>query len=112
MAKNFAVHRAECRIPMEVAVQIAGHPSIPGVELTFTENVSARGARVLTSRRWPSNEHLRLASLAGNFQAQARVAYCVKVPNRGFAVGLEFKSPSGRWVINADNQSVELPQSA
>jgi len=112
MPKDYAVQRTERRIPMEVAVQIAGHPTIPGVELTFTENVSGRGARVLTSRRWPPNERLTLASLAGNFQAHARVAYCVKVPNRGFAVGLEFRSPSGRWVINPVDQPLELPQSA
>lgn len=112
MAKNYTVQRTERRIPMEVAVQVTGHPTIPGVELTFTENVSGRGARVLSSRRWPRNERLVLASLAGNFQAQARVAYCEKVPNRGFAVGLEFKSPSGRWVIDPIDHPLELPQSA
>jgi hypothetical protein len=111
MPKTFTVQRAEHRIPMEVAVQIAGHLEIPGVEMTFTENVSARGARVLSTRRWRTHERLVVASLAGNFQAQARVAYCEKVPSRGFAVGLEFKSPQGKWVIDPADRAA-LPQSA
>jgi len=85
---------------MEVAVQIAGHPDTPGVEMTFTENVSSRGARVLTSRRWKPNDRLLLASLPGDFQSSARVAYCELRRGEGFAIGLEFLRPSGKWVIN------------
>jgi hypothetical protein len=112
MAKNFSVQRSEYRVPMEVAVQVAGHPEIPGVEMTFTENVSSRGARVLSSRRWRQNERLALASLAGSFRAQARVAYCEKAPGRGFAVGVEFQSPEGQWVIQPTGQDAALPKSA
>lgn len=98
--KTYSVSRVEPRIPMEVAVHIAGHDKIPGVETTFTENVSSRGARVLSTRRWNSGDRLIFASLPGNFQALARVAYCHPVRgNDGFAVGLEFLRPSGQWVI-------------
>lgn len=99
MAKVTSVQRAERRIPMEVAVQIAGHSQVPGVETTFTENVSSRGARVLTARRWRANDLLTLVSLPGRFQSLARVAYCQPMPNRGFAIGVEFLQPSGQWVI-------------
>jgi hypothetical protein len=97
---------------MEVAVQIAGHPELPGVEMTFTENVSARGARVLTWRRWRADDCLLITSLAGSFQAQARVAYCQAVPSRGFAVGLEFQSPRGQWVVSPTDQASAFPQPA
>ena len=97
--KTYSVERVEQRIPMEVAVQIAGHPNLPGVEITFTENVSSRGARVLTSRRWTQHDQLVLASMRCDFHAVARVAYCHPARDRGFAVGLEFLRPSGRWVV-------------
>lgn len=86
---------------MEVGVQITGHPSLPGTETTFTENVSSRGARVLSSRRWKPNDQLTIATLTGSFRSLARVAYCQSIPDSGFAVGLEFLEPSGNWVVNS-----------
>jgi len=97
--KGYSYPRAERRIPMEVGVQISGHVDLPGVETTFTENVSSRGARVLTSRRWQLNDRLTIATLTGAFQALARVAYCQTVPSSGYVVGLEFIQPEGRWVV-------------
>jgi hypothetical protein len=91
--------RRETRIPMEVGVHISGHPVLPGTETTFTENVSSRGARVLSTRRWKTGDHLTIATLTGSFRAMARVAYCQLVPEAGFAVGLEFVEPSGQWVV-------------
>lgn len=93
--------RCEMRVPMEVGVQITGHRALPGTETTFTENVSSRGARVLSTRRWKRNDQLTIATLTGSFRAVARVAYCQSVPERGFAVGLEFLSPRGSWVVNS-----------
>ncbi len=37
---------------MEIGVYLDGHREFPGAESTFTENVSARGARVVSFRRW------------------------------------------------------------
>ncbi len=99
MAKAYAVERIEKRIPMEVAVQISGHQQTPGVETTFTENVSSRGARVVTVRRWQPEDRLAFASLPGDFLARARVAYCQALRGKGFVIGLEFLEPTGRWVI-------------
>jgi hypothetical protein len=84
---------------MEVGVQITGHPALPGTETTFTENVSSRGARVLSARRWKIGDRLTIATLTGSFRAVARVAYCQLVPETGFAVGLEFLEPKGNWVV-------------
>ena len=98
--KNFSVARRDRRVPMEVEVQIHGHAILPGTESTFTENVSARGARVLTTRRWKANERLVISTRAGSFRSVARVAYCHPVPRAGYAVGLEFVEPSGNWVVD------------
>ena len=104
MAKSFTVERLEKRIPMAIAVQLSGHDRTPGSETTFTENVSGRGARVMSFRRWAPNERLEIASLPGDFRAVARVAYC-EAQREGFAIGLEFLEPNGRWVINTPRVS-------
>ncbi len=97
--KTSAGPRREPRVPMEVGVQISGHSALPGVESTFTENVSSRGARVLSTRRWKTGDQITIATLTGSFRAMARVAYCQFIPKSGFAVGLEFVEPTGQWVV-------------
>ena len=92
--------RAEHRMPMSVAVHLSGHQQIPGVETAFTENVSSRGARVISERRWRTEGRLNIALLPGDFRANARVAYCHPLQDEGFAVGLEFLEPVGRWVLH------------
>lgn len=89
---------------MTVAVHISGHPTEAGVETTFTEDVSSRGARVSSVRRWRPNDKLNIESLPGDFRALARVAYCRPHPE-GYVIGLEFLEPSGRWVVNAPRSS-------
>jgi hypothetical protein len=92
-------HRIESRIPMEIPVTIDGHRWAPGSESTFTENVSARGARVVSIRRWEQGEKLTFASRTGEFRSSARVAYCQPLKGSGFAIGVEFLDPKGRWVV-------------
>jgi hypothetical protein len=93
--------RAERRIPMEIPVLLAGHRDTPGVEPTFTENVSARGARVMSVRRWDRDASLTFASHNGDFRSSARVAYCQPLHGDGYAIGVEFLEPSGRWVVQS-----------
>jgi hypothetical protein len=100
MPRAYTVERIEKRVPIEVAVHICGDERTPGVEETFTENVSARGARVITGRRWRMNDLLMLAS-ACDFQTVARVAYCQPRRGEGFAIGLEFLEPVGSWVVHS-----------
>ena len=93
--------RRESRTPMEVRVQITGHLAMPGTETTFTENVSAGGARVWSTRRWKPGDRLTIATLTGSFKSIARVAYCQLVPEAGFAVGVEFLESRDGWVIGS-----------
>jgi hypothetical protein len=99
--KGFVFVRGEKRIPMEMGLRISGHLDLPGVETTFTENVSARGARVLSSRRWRIDDRMTVTTLTETFAGVARVAYCESVPSAGYVVGVEFESQDGRWVIGA-----------
>jgi hypothetical protein len=95
----FPFHRVERRIPMEIPVLLDGHRQMPGTESTFTENVSARGARVVSTRRWEHGERLTFVSRTGEFRSSARVAYCEPLQGDGFAIGVEFLEPKGRWVV-------------
>ncbi len=101
----YSFHRAERRIPMEIGVYLDGHRDSPGAESTFTENVSARGARVVSFRRWKKNEQLTFISRAGEFRSSARVAYCQPLQGEGFAVGVEFLEPKGRWVVESPKKA-------
>lgn len=99
--KVFPFHRMERRIPMEISVLLEGHHRVPGTESTFTENVSARGARVLSTRRWQKDERLTFILRSGEFRSSARVAYCQTLQSEGFAIGVQFLEPKGRWVVQS-----------
>jgi len=98
---TFTYQRAERRIPMEVPVILGGHRETPGTESTFTENVSARGARVVSMRRWDKDASVMFASRSGEFRSSARVAYCQPLHGDGYAIGVEFLEPTGRWVVQS-----------
>src|SRR5271157_4236968 len=100
-SSGFTFHRAEKRILMEIPVLIDGHRQAPGSESTFTENVSARGARVVSTRRWEQGERLNFVLRTGEFRSSARVAYCQPLHGDGFAIGVEFLEPKGRWVVQS-----------
>src|SRR5690242_7084546 len=102
--KSIATIRRETRVPMEVGVEISGHARVPGTEATFTQNVSARGARVLSVRRWKINDHLVITMRTGCFQSVGRVAYCQPMPHAGYALGIEFLAPRGQWVVSEGMQ--------
>jgi hypothetical protein len=93
--------RRESRIPMEIPVVLDGHRQVPGTESTFTENVSVKGARVVSVRRWEKGSPLFFASRTGEFRSAARVAYCQPIRGEGYAIGVEFLERKGRWVVES-----------
>jgi hypothetical protein len=100
---TFRFDRRENRIPMEIPVVLEGHRRMPGVESTFTENVSAKGARVVSTRNWDRGASLTFASRTGEFRSAARVAYCQPLQGDGYAIGVEFLESVGRWVVQSAN---------
>jgi hypothetical protein len=96
-----STQRRENRIPMEIPVLLDGHGNLPGMEATFTENVSAKGARVVSVRRWEKGAPMVLKSRTGDFRSEARVAYCQPLRGDGYAVGVELLTTSGRWVVES-----------
>ena len=89
--------RTEERIARAVAVQLSTLDGSPSAEEAFTENVSVRGARVVTKQHWKPEERVLLKSLESDFQSQARVTYCQHLPRNVYAIGLDLVSPAGEW---------------
>lgn len=86
---------------MQVGVRISGNSFMPGMETTFTENVSSRGARLRSVRRWRAGESICVMSLDQGFRSLARVAYCEAKHGMGFMIGVEFLELEGQWVLGS-----------
>ena len=66
-------------------------------ERTVTENVSPRGARVVTEREWQPGARLLLISLQDDVRSEAQIVYCERLAKYRFAVGLELSARVEQW---------------
>src|SRR6266481_2772401 len=69
--------------------------SLPA-ETTVAENVSPRGARVVSKQRWKEGDRVLVKALKGDLRWPAQVVYCEILPNSAFAIGLELLTAAGR----------------
>jgi hypothetical protein len=89
--------RSEKRSVAAVAVMLTSlDPSFP-TELTLTENISGRGARVVTKGLWRVNDSLVVKSIEGDLQSETRVVYRQSLHENIYAIGLELIAPKGNW---------------
>jgi hypothetical protein len=89
--------RYEKRSTEAVAVMLTSpNPVIP-TELTLTENISSRGARVVSKGLWSANDSLVIKSLEGDLQSEARVIYRQPMRENVYAIGLQLLAPKGNW---------------
>jgi hypothetical protein len=91
------VRRLEERIALTVRVDLCSLDVRQRPREAITENVSAHGARVVSTRPWKPDERLNVHSIAGDFRARARVIYCVAVGTDSFAIGLQLLAAAGNW---------------
>ncbi|MFI5093257.1 MAG: PilZ domain-containing protein [Candidatus Acidiferrum sp.] len=91
--------RLEVRAPVHVTVDLSGLDVHTVAQQGVTENVSARGARVVTSKPWHPNDHVKVRSLLGSLRSRARVVYCQPLGKDSFAVGLELFVSVGEWTL-------------
>jgi hypothetical protein len=84
--------RIEKRTTVALPVYLLPAQQLALAERAVTVNVSPRGARVVTKRRWQAEEQPWLASLFNEFRLQSRVVYCQPLPDGHFCVGLSFQS--------------------
>lgn len=89
--------RTEDRMPMKINVDLASLDVRTPAQEGITENISPRGARILTTKPWKPNDRLNVRSLVGNFRSRARVVYCVPIDAGQFAIGLQLFATAGNW---------------
>lgn len=62
-----------------MAVMLTSRERVSRTELTLTENISDRGARVVTKQVWSPNDSLVIKSLEGDLQSEARESSTAKL---------------------------------
>jgi len=63
-------------------------------ERVLIQNVSGRGARVITERTWQPHAHVSLVDIVGGSRIGAEVIYCQRLSSNLCAVGLKFVDES------------------
>ncbi len=88
----------ERRLPIIVVVRLA-KPDSAGTdeeEKTFTDNISAQGARVFSKHAWPLGDLVRLTPLNED-AACGKVVYCQKLPDDRYGIGVKFQDHPVTW---------------
>ena len=93
------VGRMEKRLPIAIVVHLtpSQERSVDGAELTYTDNVSAHGARVVSRRFWQTGEVAQVTSLKDEITIHGKVIYCQKLPGERYCVGLAFEDHRVTW---------------
>src|SRR5437667_12711273 len=87
--------RGESRMPLKVMVDLSSLDVRRPAQEGITENVSARGARVVKNKPWQPNERVNVRSLLGRFRSRARVVYCQALAHGSFAIALQLVAAAG-----------------
>jgi len=87
------------RTPVHVAVDLSASDVHTAAQQGMTENVSPRGARVVTSHPLQPNDRVTVRSLLGSLRSRARVVYCQPLAKGSFAIGLELFVKVGEWTL-------------
>jgi hypothetical protein len=90
--------RLEERVSLTVRVDLRSLDVRQRTKEGLTENISAHGARVVSTNPWRLNERLNVWSLPGDFRARARVVYCEPLGHNSYAIGLQILASSGGWL--------------
>ena len=84
--------RMEVRIPARVGLELSGPDEPLNSEMTFTENVSRHGARVVSKRHWSPGDGVLVRLSEESQLSHARITYCQVLKRDAFAIGLQFSS--------------------
>src|SRR5947208_2425513 len=74
--------RSERRIPQRLAAELSRPDESAPMEMTFTENVSPRGIRLTTMRRWQPGTRVLLTFPQNGIRSEGRIVYCKRDGSR------------------------------
>ena len=99
--KSILSGRMEKRIPVAIVVRLAQAQDKPAhePELTYTDNVSAHGVRVVSSRPWQIGEVAQVTSLKDETTVSGKVTYGVMLPDNRYLIGLNFQDRRITWSV-------------
>ena len=91
----------EKRLPIAMVVNLASAQvqGATGSELTYTNNVSAHGACVVSSRQWQPGEIAEVTSFLDQVAMRGKVVYCRRHGDDQYAIGLSFQNGAVVWSI-------------
>jgi PilZ domain-containing protein len=91
--------RMEKRLPIAIVVHLARVQDEPvgGAELTYTDNVSAHGACVLSNRSWQTGELVQVTSFKEKVPIRGKVTHCEKRGDKRYRIGLNFNGSRVTW---------------
>jgi PilZ domain len=92
------------RTPVHVAVDLSAADVHMTAQQGVTENVSPRGARIVTSQPLQPNDRVTVRSLLGSLRSRARVVYCQPLAKGSWAIGLELFVSIGEWTLPDANR--------
>lgn len=89
----------EKRLPIAIVVRLthAQDPPVNGTELTYTDNISARGARVFSDHPWKAGDVAQMTSLKDEAPIRGKVVHCQKLADDRYIIGLNFLDPRVTW---------------
>jgi hypothetical protein len=84
--------RMDRRLPIIVVVSLAHleRASTEGVEWTYTDNVSAEGARIFSRHSWEPGDEISVTPFREE-TTNGSVVYCEKLPDGRNFIGVKFK---------------------
>src|ERR1700687_1371753 len=85
--------RMEKRLPIAIVVRLtqAQDQPVNGAELAYTDNLSAHGARVISSRPWQIGEAAQVTCLKYEITILGKVVYSQKLVDDRYCIGLNFQ---------------------
>ncbi len=89
--------RMEKRLPMAIVVHLTNSHAQAEPEVTYTDNVSAHGARVVSRRSWQAGDSAQVTSLKDQTTLFGKVVYCQKLPDNRYCIGLNFNDRGVTW---------------
>jgi len=91
--------RMDKRLPIAMVVRLAQVQEQPinGSEMTYTDNISVNGARVVSTRSWQAGEIVQLTSLKDETTIRGKVVYCQRLVDDRYCIGLNFSGRPVTW---------------
>ena len=91
----------EKRLPIAMVVNLASAQTqgANGAEMTYTDNVSAHGACVVSNRQWQPGEIAAVTPFPDQIAMRGKVVYCRRHGNDQYAIGLNFQNCAVVWSV-------------